>query len=58
MYVFTGDVVGNAYLIDAETGRIIFRRTMANNFESSPVVVDNSVVVGSRGREIYRFRIL
>lgn len=58
MYVFTGDVVGNAYLIDAESGRIIFRRTMANNFESSPVVVDNSVVVGSRGREIYRFRIL
>ena len=58
MYIFTGDVTGIAYLIDAETGRIIFKKHMVNNFESSPVVVDNSVVVGSRGREIYRFRIL
>ena len=58
MYIFTGDVTGYAYLIEAQTGRIIFKQLMANNFESSPVVVDNSVVVGSRGREIYRFRIL
>lgn len=58
MYIFTGDVTGIAYLIDAESGRIIFKKQLANNFESSPVVVDNSVVVGSRGREIYRFRIL
>ncbi len=58
MYVFTGDVQGNAYLIDAECGKILFRETMGNNFESSPVVVGNSVVVGSRGREIYRFEIL
>lgn len=58
MYVFTGDVQGNAYLIDAESGQILFKQTMANNFESSPVVIGNSVVVGSRGREIYRFEIL
>ena len=58
MYIFTGDVTGYAYLIEGETGRIIFKKLMANNFESSPVVVDNCVVVGSRGREIYKFRIL
>ena len=58
MYIFTGDVTGNAYLIEAETGRIIFKKQMVNNFESSPVVIDNSFVVGSRGREIYKFRIL
>ena len=58
MYVFTGDVQGNAYLIDAESGKILFKQTMANNFESSPVVIDNTVVVGSRGREIYKFEIL
>lgn len=58
MYIFTGDVVGNVYLIDGKSGRIIFTKRMANNFESSPVVVDNCVVVGSRGREIYKFRIL
>lgn len=58
MYIFTGDIHGNAYLIDAESGKILFKQAMANNFESSPVVVGNSVVVGSRGREIYRFEII
>jgi hypothetical protein len=57
MYIFTGDVTGYAYLIEGESGRIIYKKLMANNFESSPVVVGNTVVVGSRGREIYKFRI-
>lgn len=57
MYIFTGDVIGNAYLIEASTGRIIFKQRLANNFESSPVVIDNYVCVGSRGREIHMFRI-
>ena len=58
MYIFTGDIHGNAYLIDAESGKILFKQTMANNFESSPVVIGNSIVIGSRGREIYRFEII
>ena len=57
MYVFTGDVIGNVYLIDALSGKIIYKRRVAWNFESSPVVVDDCVVVGSRGREIYKFKI-
>jgi outer membrane protein assembly factor BamB len=58
MYIFTGDVTGNAYLIEGKSGRIIFKQHMVNNFESSPVVIDNCFVVGSRGREICKFRIL
>ena len=58
MYIFTGDVTGNAYLIEGKSGRIIFKKQMVNNFESSPVVIDNCFVVGSRGREICKFRIL
>lgn len=57
MFIFTGDVIGNVYLIDAATGEIIFKQRMAWNFESSPVVVDDCVVVGSRGRQIYKFKI-
>ena len=56
-FIFTGDSSGNAYLIEGKTGRIIFTEHMVNNFESSPVVVDNHLVVGSRGTEIYRFSI-
>lgn len=57
MYIFTGDVIGNAYLIEASTGKILFKQKMAWNFESSPVVVGDCVVVGSRGNEIHKFRI-
>ena len=57
-FIFTGDSSGNAYLIEGKTGRIIFTEHMVNNFESSPVVVGNHLVVGSRGKEIYRFSII
>ncbi|MBR6656249.1 MAG: PQQ-like beta-propeller repeat protein [Alistipes sp.] len=57
MYVFTGDVIGNVYLIEAESGKIVYTMRGGNNFESSPIVIDNCVVVGSRGREIHKFEI-
>ena len=57
MYVVTGDVIGNLYLIEAKTGKFIQTLQCANNFESSPVVIDNCIVVGSRGREIHKFEI-
>ncbi|MBO4487364.1 MAG: PQQ-like beta-propeller repeat protein [Bacteroidaceae bacterium] len=56
-FIFTGDSSGNAYLIEGRTGKVLFREHMVNNFESSPVVIDNHLVVGSRGQEIYRFSI-
>lgn len=57
MFVVTGDVIGNLYLIEAKTGNIIYTLKGGNNFESSPVVIDNCIVVGSRGREIHKFEI-
>lgn len=57
MFVFTGDCAGRVYLIDAKSGDILFCKLMANNFEASPIVVDNHVIVGSRGAEIYKFTI-
>lgn len=56
-FIFTGDSSGNAYLIEGKSGKILFREHMVNNFESSPVVIGNHLVVGSRGREIYRFSV-
>lgn len=57
LYIFTGDVIGNAYLIDGSNGKIIYKRNVGHNFEASPVVWGNSVVIGSRGRQIYRLTI-
>lgn len=55
--VFTGDCTGNAYLINGKDGKILCIKHIGNNFESSPVVVGNTAVVGSRGSSIYRLSI-
>lgn len=57
LYIFTGDVEGNVYLLDGRDGRILYRERVGRNFEASPVVWGNKVVIGSRGREIYRLSI-
>lgn len=57
MYVVTADCGGNVYLIDGLDGMVIARRSVGANFESSPVVVGNTLVVGSRGKSIYKLSI-
>ncbi len=57
LFIFTGDVAGNIYLIEGTTGKKIFKKRLGQNFESSPLVIGNSVVFGSRGRNIYKFTI-
>ncbi len=57
MFVVTGDCSGNIYVIDGRSGKILVRRHVGNNFESSPVVVGSSLVVGSRGNTIYKLSI-
>ncbi|MDE6324762.1 MAG: PQQ-like beta-propeller repeat protein [Duncaniella sp.] len=54
MFVFTADCAGNVYIIDGKTGEITYTARVGNNFESSPVVVGSSVVVGSRGDTIFK----
>lgn len=55
MFIFTGDSGGTVYLIKAKTGEIIFKKRFASNFESSPLVVGNTAIVGSRQNGIYKF---
>ena len=57
MFIFTGDTYGYVYLINGADGQIIYTAHIGDNFESSPVVVDNHVVVGSRGRSIFKMTI-
>lgn len=52
--VLTADCAGNMYLIDPKDGKIIFTKPVGANFESSPVAIGNTAVVGSRGNKIYR----
>ncbi|MDE6048224.1 MAG: PQQ-binding-like beta-propeller repeat protein [Paramuribaculum sp.] len=57
MFILTGDTAGNLYLINGISGKIITTRKVGSNFESSPVVVGNSAVIGSRGKYIYKVSI-
>jgi len=57
MFLFTADTFGYVYLIDGADGRILHTARVGSNFESSPVAVGNSVVVGSRGQSIFKMSI-
>lgn len=57
MYLLVADTVGNVYIIDARKGNVLIKKCIGANFESSPVVLGNSVVVGSRGNKIIRFSV-
>lgn len=56
-YLFSADANGVVYLIRGRDGEVLCRKPMGANFESSPCVVGNSVVVGCRGTKIYKFTI-
>lgn len=57
MFVFTGDTQGRAYVIDGKTGKILINKQIGINFESSPIIIDNHIVIGSRGTHIYKLSI-
>jgi len=56
-FIVTFDTVGFCYLIEGATGHILYSRRVGGNFESSPIVIDNHVVIGSRNGNIYKFRV-
>lgn len=57
-YVLIGDVVGNIYLIDGLTGEKIISKNLGGNFESSPAVMGDQLIIGSRGTKIYKLKII
>lgn len=57
LFIFTGDVVGNVYLLRGKTGEILHTSHVGNNFESSPIIIGNKVVCGSRGTQIFKMSI-
>lgn len=54
MFIFTADTEGYVYLIKAKTGEIVATEKIGSNFESSPIVVDDKIILGSRGNKIYK----
>ncbi|MEZ4937253.1 MAG: hypothetical protein R2799_06635 [Crocinitomicaceae bacterium] len=55
MYLFFTDVQGSIYLINGKSGELIFQEKTNYTFESSPVAINNRIVVGVRGNKILSF---
>lgn len=54
-YVYFADVAGNVFLVDGESGEIIYKRNLDYIFESSPVAIGNRIIQPARGNRILSF---
>jgi hypothetical protein len=54
-YVYFTDVAGKLYLIDGESGEIIFKENTGSVFESSPIAIGNRIIQPARGNKIFSF---
>lgn len=52
--VVTFDCSGRGYIFNGKDGKELGRENIGANFESSPIVRDNYLVIGSRGSKIYK----
>lgn len=57
-YVVFGDSNGIIHLINGKTGETLYSlQTGGGNIEGSPAVFKNSIIIGTRGKRIYRIDI-
>jgi hypothetical protein len=56
-YIYFSDVGGNIYLIDGESGDIIYRYNTEYVFESSPIAIGNRIIQPARGNQIFSFTV-
>lgn len=57
-YIVFGDSNGQLHLIDGKTGETLYTlQTGGGNMEGSPAIYNNQIVIGTRGKRIYRIDI-
>lgn len=52
-YIIQCDAAGNMKLIDSSDGTTLDSVNLGSNIEASPVVFENTVVVGTRGKQVF-----
>ena len=55
-YFVQADSVGNIFLLN-ESGKVLHSISLGANIEASPIVVDNQIIVATRGGQIYKVNI-
>ena len=56
-YIVQCDSVGNMFLIEGTTGKIVDTIDLGANIEASPAVFGDTIVVGTRGQKIFAVKI-
>lgn len=56
-YVILFDSVGNAHLLDGQTGSTLDTINVGSNVEASPVVFNDMLIIGTRGQKVYGIKI-
>ena len=56
-YIIQCDSVGNVFLIDGENGNILNTITLDANIEASPAIFEDTIVIATRGGNIYGIEI-
>jgi len=56
-YIVTCDSTGMVYLLDGRTGTKLDEFDAERNIEASPVVYGNTIIVGTRGMDVYGIKI-
>ena len=56
-YVIIFDSVGNALLLDSQTGNTLDTINVGSNVEASPIIFNDMLVIGTRGQKVYGIKI-
>ena len=56
-YILQGDSVGYLYLIDGATGKTLYSEGLGSNIEASPIIFEDTLVVGTRGGNVWGVKI-
>jgi PQQ-like domain len=56
-YIVQCDTIGNMFLVEGKTGKIVDYINLGTNIEASPAVFGDTIVVGTRGQKIYAVKI-
>jgi hypothetical protein len=56
-YIVECDSVGNMFLIEGTTGKVVTSINLGTNIEASPAVFNDTIVVGTRGQQIVAVKI-
>lgn len=55
IYLFFTDLIGNLYIIDGVTGETLVKKKTNNLIEASPVIINDRIIIASRGKSILSY---